>query len=80
MIYLHMFEIKHLFCAHIWCRGAQNRAPNGISVCAGIYNVYKYSEILCTQRVHMYQNVCTRQQNCAHRVQGAPLISNTVWT
>ena len=38
----------------------------------------KYSKIRCTHRVHRYQNVCTWQPNCAHQVQGAPLISNTV--
>ena len=72
-----VFEIKHLFCAHIGCRGTHNPAPGDIYVCTGIYNVLKYSEIRCTHRVHMLYNVCTRQTNCAHRVQDAPLISNT---
>ena len=48
------------------------------SVYICLYSVYKYCEIRCTHWVHRYRNVCTRQPNCAHRVQCAPLILNTV--
>ena len=33
-----VFEIKHLFCTHIGCRGTQNRAPGVVSVCTDLYN------------------------------------------
>ena len=34
-------------------------------------------EKTCTRLVHRFKNLCTRQPKCAHRLQGAPLISNT---
>ena len=47
-------------------------------MCCSLYKPVKNLGKSCTHRVHRCQNVCTRQPKCAHRVQGAPLISNTV--
>ena len=60
-----VFEIKLLFCAHIGCRGTQNRATGDI-LCAQVYimyrNILKYGALtgctcikMCapgTQKVH----------------------------
>ena len=54
------------------CKYQKNGAPGHLFMC---YSLYK--AVACTHRVHRSQNLCTRQLRCAHRVQGAPLISNT---
>ena len=33
-----VFGIRHLFCAHIGCRGTQNDAPGDFSMRTGLYN------------------------------------------
>ena len=48
-----------------------------VHVCSPLYKGINILEYACTHRVHRFENMCTRQPKCAHRSQGAPLISNT---
>ena len=73
-----VFQTKVLFCAHPGCTGSQNRASGSWSMCSPLHKGIDILENVCTHRVHRFENLCTRQQECAHRVQGAPLISKTV--
>ena len=72
-----VLEIKVWFSAHAGCTGSQNCAPGSLSVCSPLYKGINMLENACTHRVHRFENLCTRQPKCVHRVQGAPLISNT---
>ena len=72
-----VFEIKDFFYAPTGCTGKENRAPGYLFMCTFLYKGIHTVEKTCTLRMHRRSNLCTRQPKCAHRVQGAPLISNT---
>ena len=66
-----VFEIRFFLCAPAGCKDPKNGAPGHSFMC---YLLYKHTKQLgkpCTHRVHRFQNPCTRQPKCAHRVQGA---------
>ena len=75
-----VLEMKVLCCAPAGCKDSENGAPSHLSMCYSLYKPILNLEKPCTHRVHRCQDLCTRQLKCAHRVQGAPLISNTAST
>ena len=74
-----VLEIKDLFCALIGCMSRKTHAPGSISMCSFLYKHIENLEKACTRWVHRFQNMCTQPPKRAHRVEGAPLISNTEW-
>ena len=75
-----MFEIKDLLRAPAGYIAFKNHAPGSMSMSAFLYNYIEHFQKACTCWVHRSENLCTRVPKCAHRVQGAPLISNTAKT
>ena len=73
-----VFKSKVLYNAPARCKDPKECAPGHLFICYSQYKPIKKLEKACTHRVHRFQNPCTRQPKCAHRLQGAPLISNTV--
>ena len=77
--YTTVFEINKVFiCAPDGCTERKNGAPGQLFMCCLLYEpIYNFRKA-CTRRVHRCQKLCTLQPKCAHWVQGAQLISNTV--
>ena len=60
-ITLSVFEIKVLFCAPAGCK-------DHLFVCHSLYEPIQKLGKACTHRVHRFQNPCTQQPKCAHKV------------
>ena len=69
-----VLEIKDLFCAHAGSMYTKSHAPGSMSVSSFQYKYINKLGKACTCRVHRLENVSTGPLNCAHQVQGAPLI------
>ena len=71
-----VYEIKGFCCAHTGCTGSQNRASGCLFIL-----IYSYQYVRKSMHTpagaqvlkYVHPSLC----KCAHRVQGAPLITNT---
>ena len=75
-----MSEIKLSFCALAGCTSHKTVHPEIATCTLPIYSNDKWlKKNVHTPGAHLLKS-CTRRWKCAHRVQGAPLISDTART